>query len=288
MVKEISKAERKKIRRILRKRVKTSPRAIRKFGVFTGDTNEIHFRKECAQAHGLKNVPVMGAHQSAIGLERALELYEMHTGTACPPQIYHHTKFSNHLYPGRKWLGPLEMEEDNGETVIKLPIHRRNIVCSANETRIGLISRTLKPFGTPDAGPVYADIILTPEGESKYRRLLKSSKRESVSPGWIQALLPGVLVRILAEAYRGEPAKPTPFNRAMTTVFYDKIALGAIRVEAHAREERTTINGSIYMFSGRIYQGNNLVAETELKALSDKPLSMENIRKVKDIQPITL
>ena len=280
--------ERKITRIVQRGKTSTQPRAIRLFGAITGDPNNIHRRREYAEASGLPNTPVMGAHISAIGLERALEAYYVLTGQT-PTELYHSTRFSSPLFPGRKKLGPLEIEEIDEETVLKLPVHRGNFVKATNETRIGRISKKIDTPANPDAGPIFAEVTLTEKGEQAYGRLVRAQPRDHLSPGWLQALFPGTLVRVLNTAYEGDNKDaPMPLNLRMTTHIKQQAEKSPLALEVYMNDRGRRGDLYVYDFYGEIKQGNRIIEVAELKAVGRTPIDLEKIKRISRIPSITL
>ncbi|MEK6858421.1 MAG: MaoC/PaaZ C-terminal domain-containing protein [Nanoarchaeota archaeon] len=286
---EITREHERRIKRILRRgKTSTRPRAIRLFGTITGDPNNIHRRREYAEASGLPNTPVIGAHISAIGLERALEAYYV-LANQRPVELYHSTRFSSPLFPGRKKLGPLEIEDIDEETVLKLPVHRGNFVKATNETRIGRISKKIDTPANPDAGPIFAEVTLTEKGEQAYGRLVRAQPRDHLSPGWLQALFPGTLVRVLNTAYEGDNKDaPMPLNLRMTTHIKQQAEKSPLALEVYMNDRGRRGDLYVYDFYGEIKQGNRVIGVSELKAVSRTPIDLEKIRRVSRIPSITL
>lgn len=286
---ELTREHEKKIKKILRKgKTSTRPRAIRLFGAITGDSNPIHQKSIYAKENGLPDVPVIGGHISAISLERALEIQGM-LGYGRPTAWYHNTKFKEPVFPGSKKLGPLEIEEINGETVVKMYLHQRNIVRAISETRLGNISKKIERPENPDAGPIYAEVIPTLRGERAYQRLVRAQSRDSLSPGWLQALFPGTLMRVLDSAYQGEREHaPTPLNLRMATHVEHPAKREPLRLEVYMKSKGQRGATHFYDFYGEIKQGNERIGVAELMAGSRTPIDGAKIRAVQTIPTITL
>lgn len=286
------KRETRETRRQLRKADRTSwkDRYERPFGEITGDLHQIHEDEKEANKAGLLGLLKRGARLAAIAQRAGETIYFLkHPEEERDIPQTQETKFIEFVYqqkklslkPKLRWIyGGTENKEH--EPVIKMIAHQGKI--SAVESVLRL-HKTIPDYKEPSESlvtPIGARIDITKRAVTRYQSLFQQpAETEKVPYDLLQSYAPGILIRILEEAYKEESQKPLPLNRRMITTFYRRADLGMIETKTSMIGERE--KAGIYDFHVVAVQQGKILSATTLRSVSAQLIRKDLLERVRQL-----
>ncbi|MEK6824278.1 MAG: hypothetical protein AABY02_00325 [Nanoarchaeota archaeon] len=293
----------KEIRRVKRllscaRRVPLTKKAENAYGELTGDSHLIHMFPRLARQAGIgfKRCPVRGAHMAAIAgnLEYGIYLLAnpdnegliIHQKTTFPRPVYQQKRLNLLNVPS--WLyGGIEQNGAQGALKIKVTAHVRKMIVLESVLEIKSQKEPCEPLRKSLVTPVTSSIELRMEDLINNISWMhrQSASGTQLTRGLVQSYAPATLVRILEKAYGDVdiPQRPLPINLAMETTWYEPAHEGIIEVETRMTREKLLKNSAIYDFSVRFMQDDAILATTEIRSASNKPLDKDRIDGVRTL-----
>jgi hypothetical protein len=238
-----------------------TPKQIATFGNLTGDPHPLHRDSDLAREAGLAGTPVMGAYLLAhVMSQRSRAETSTPTTNLC-------ANFSGPIYAGETWHVEREgtsYKGSNGHPCFDFT----------------LTHNPPKDYKEPQrivAGPIKAEIVITPDTFLQYNALMRSGN-ECHQESFAAALFPGAFIRTLMQV---EGPRVIAYNHSSNITFRAALQPKPASLDIWL----TRVKDRVHRLEGRLVQDEAICATAVLMAGLPTPINVEKLKTIREIPP---